>query len=236
MLSLDRSIEEAKVSQETRVGRLILVPALITLGVTLLRLVGELANWSPRFFSRDAGGGAAVVGIAWLVPFFGAWFGWQLARAGSRPSSYGRAVGLTLLGFALIPAAGFGASAMGIPQASLTTLWIFVVAALLGIFVAMQAWPALGRTLLAYGLAARIPVVIVMLVDRVNIASGTTTMHALDGRLLGSFTLAAPCDAALVDDSRVMHGVTAVHPVDPSRPAWRDVLVVTYRAQPPAAP
>jgi hypothetical protein len=164
VLSLDRSIEEAKVSQETRVGRLILVPALITLGVTLLRLVGELANWSPRFFSRDAGGGAAVVGIAWLVPFFGAWFGWQLARAGSRPSSYGRAVGLTLLGFALIPAAGFGASAMGIPQASLTTLWIFVVAALLGIFVAMQAWPALGRTLLAYGLAARIPVVIVMLV------------------------------------------------------------------------
>ena len=71
--------------------------------------------------------------------------------------------------------------------------------------------------------------VIVMLVDRVNIASGTTTMHAPDGRLLGSFTLASPCDAALVDDHRVMHGVTAVQPVDPSRPAWRDVLVVTYK-------
>ena len=71
--------------------------------------------------------------------------------------------------------------------------------------------------------------VIVMLVARVNIASGTTTMHAPDGRELGAFTLAAPCDAALVDDSRVMHGVTPVHPVDPSRPAWRDVLVVTYR-------
>ena len=71
--------------------------------------------------------------------------------------------------------------------------------------------------------------VIVMLVDRVNIASGTTTMHAPDGRLLGSFTLAVPCDAALVDDSRVMHGVTPVHPLDPSRPAWRDVLVITYR-------
>ena len=77
--------------------------------------------------------------------------------------------------------------------------------------------------------------VTVMLVDRVNIASGTTTMHALDGRALGSFTLAIPCDAALVDDARVMHGVTAVHPVDPSRPAWRDVLVVTYRAKPPGA-
>ena len=71
--------------------------------------------------------------------------------------------------------------------------------------------------------------VIVMLVDRVNIASGTTTMHAPDGRTLGSFTLVAPCDAALVDDARVMHGVTPVHPVDASRPAWRDVLVVTYR-------
>ena len=71
--------------------------------------------------------------------------------------------------------------------------------------------------------------VTVMLVDRVNIASGTTTMHAPDGRSLGSFTLTQPCDAALLDDRRVMHGVTAVQPVDPSRPAWRDVLVVTYR-------
>jgi hypothetical protein len=71
--------------------------------------------------------------------------------------------------------------------------------------------------------------VTVMLVNRANIASGTTTMHAPDGSLLGSFTLAQPCDAALVDDTRVMHGVTAVQPVDPARPAWRDVLVVTYR-------
>ena len=71
--------------------------------------------------------------------------------------------------------------------------------------------------------------VTVMLVERVNIESGTTTVHALDGRELGSFTLTAPCDAALVDDSRVMHGVTPVRPLDPARPAWRDVLVVTYR-------
>ena len=75
--------------------------------------------------------------------------------------------------------------------------------------------------------------VTVMLVDRVNIESGTTTMHAPDGRELGSFTLATPCDAALVDDNRVKHGVTPVRPLDPSRPAWRDVLVVTYRAKAP---
>ena len=72
--------------------------------------------------------------------------------------------------------------------------------------------------------------VLVLLVDRVNIESGTTTVHALDGTQLGSFTLAAPLDAALVDDTRVKHGVTAVRPLDPARPAYRDVLVVTLRA------
>ena len=37
---------------QTPVGRLILVPALLTLGVTLLRLAGELMNGSPVLFSR----------------------------------------------------------------------------------------------------------------------------------------------------------------------------------------
>lgn len=71
---------------------------------------------------------------------------------------------------------------------------------------------------------------LVLMVRRVNIASGTTTVHAPDGRALGSFTLEAPFDAALVDDNRVMHGVTAVHPFDAGQPAFRDVLVVTMRA------
>src|SRR5512142_3187783 len=81
-------------------GKLVLVPAVITLGVTLLRLFGELQGWSPRLFSREAGGGGALVGISWLVPVFGAWFGWRIARAGSVPR-FGRALGLTLLGLAL---------------------------------------------------------------------------------------------------------------------------------------
>jgi hypothetical protein len=71
--------------------------------------------------------------------------------------------------------------------------------------------------------------VLVLLVNRVNIASGTTTVHDLDGRLLGSFTLTDPLDSALVHDTRVKHGVTDVRPIDPSRPAYRDVLVVTLR-------
>lgn len=71
--------------------------------------------------------------------------------------------------------------------------------------------------------------VLVLLVDRENIESGTTTIHAPDGTLLGSFTLTHPLDAALVDDARVFHGVTPVTPRDASRPAHRDVLVVTFR-------
>ena len=71
--------------------------------------------------------------------------------------------------------------------------------------------------------------VLVLLVNRVNIESGTTTVHAPDGRLLGSFTLTHALDSAWVDDERVMHGVTAVRPIDPARAAHRDVLVVTLR-------
>jgi hypothetical protein len=74
--------------------------------------------------------------------------------------------------------------------------------------------------------------VLVLLVRRENVAQGTTTVHDLSRRELGAFTLTAPLDAALVDDARVMHGVTPVVPLDPSRPAYRDVLVATYRALP----
>jgi hypothetical protein len=73
--------------------------------------------------------------------------------------------------------------------------------------------------------------VLVLLISRRNIASGTTTIHALDRRELGSFTLTRPFDAALVDDRRVFHGVTPVEPLDPASPAHRDVLVVTFRKE-----
>jgi hypothetical protein len=71
--------------------------------------------------------------------------------------------------------------------------------------------------------------VLVLLIRRQNIARGTTTIHDLARNALGSFTLADPFDAALVHDARVYHGVTAVEPIDPAMPAFRDVLVVTFR-------
>lgn len=39
---------------------------------------------------------------------------------------------------------------------------MFSVASVLGALAALAAWPSLGKTLLAYGLAARIPVALVM--------------------------------------------------------------------------
>jgi hypothetical protein len=56
-----------------------------------------------------------------------------------------------------------------------------------------------------------------------------TARHGPDNTFLGSFTLTDPLDAALVDDARVFHGVTPVEPVDATQPAYRDVLVVTFK-------
>jgi hypothetical protein len=71
--------------------------------------------------------------------------------------------------------------------------------------------------------------VLVLMVNRTNILSGTTTICDLEKRSLGSFTLTTPFDAAIVDDKRVFHGVTPVEPIDANAPAYRDVLVVTFR-------
>lgn len=70
--------------------------------------------------------------------------------------------------------------------------------------------------------------VLVMMVKRANISSGTTTMHDLEQRKLDSFTLTAPLDCAIVNDKRCMHGVTEVRQLDPNQVAYRDVLVVTF--------
>jgi hypothetical protein len=71
--------------------------------------------------------------------------------------------------------------------------------------------------------------VLVLLIARENVASGMTSIHDLARRNIGNFTLTHPLDAAFVDDSRVYHGVTPVEPLDASRPAYRDVLVATFR-------
>jgi hypothetical protein len=89
-------------------GKLILVPALVTLAITLLRLGGEFMDLPSWLASRKAGGAGALLGISWLPPILGVYFAYKLAT----------------------------------PPGTL--------------------WKDLFKTLILYGLAARIPVIIIM--------------------------------------------------------------------------
>ena len=143
------------------IGRLILVPALITLAVTLVRLAGELSQWSPTLFNREPGGPGALVGIVWLIPVFGIYFALRLLRAGAGPVGVGRALAWAGLAFVLNSSLGFGSFAL-FPNAPIGQLAIFTATSWLAIALARPAWPALWNVLLAYALAARIPVLVVM--------------------------------------------------------------------------
>lgn len=142
------------------VGQLVLVPSLITLAVTALRLYGELQNWSSSLFNRDAGGGGSLIGIVWLIFVFGVYFAVRLARAGEQPDSLGRAFGWPLLGFAINTI--LFVAAVNLFPSPLIQLAVFSVGSWVAVFVARRGWPEMWRVLLAYGFLARIPVLVVM--------------------------------------------------------------------------
>src|SRR5262245_49407568 len=87
---------------ELSIPRLICLPSAITLAVTVLRLVGELGDWSKTWFNPEPGGFLAVVGIVWLVPIFGVYFALKLSSAGQGPPSAGHAIGHAVLGAILL--------------------------------------------------------------------------------------------------------------------------------------
>lgn len=142
-------------------------PVAISVGMTLLRLVGELAHWSERWFTTDTqgvvpSGVSWLFGITWLAAPFGAWFAWKLAAAGSPPPPAGRTLGLSVAAVVVL----YGGLRflvdlfpLGFPRV-LVVIW-GIAAAAAG--VAFLAWPALARVLLAYGLLSRAAVALVML-------------------------------------------------------------------------
>jgi hypothetical protein len=140
--------------------RMILWPALVTLAVTLLRLTGELQGWSKALFNPAAGGGGALVGISWLPILFGPYFAWRLAREGKSPQSAWKVAGLALLGYAITIAAFAGVQALKPGAAGILAAFLLALALA---FLPWKAWPELAKTQFAYALAARIPVVVVML-------------------------------------------------------------------------
>jgi hypothetical protein len=142
-------------------------PLVISIAITVLRLAGELLGWSGDWFSKATGGIVPsgwtwLVGITWLPVLFGPWFARGLRRGGEEPPSGLKVLGLALAGvaFALV-----GLRALA-PALSLHfPHFLIVVWAVMAAAAALQVlgWPALFRVLLAYGLASRLVVALVML-------------------------------------------------------------------------
>lgn len=142
------------------IPQLIFIPSVITLAITILRLVGELQHWPTSLFNPAAGGGGSIVGITWLVPIFGVYFAIKLSAAGQGPASVGKAIGYSLLGFAVAFAGGFIGFAPTFQFPGKIAVGLALIAA--GGVIPFFAWPALWKVLTAYGYAARIPVAILM--------------------------------------------------------------------------
>jgi hypothetical protein len=147
----------------TNITQLILIPSVITLALTLLRLVGELQHWPTVLFNRSAGGGGAIIGITWLAFVFGAYFALKLSGAGEAPASAGRALGFAILGLVLV----FGGTVFIAPAEATHIsfpgkLIVGLVLMLCGAALPFLSWSALAKVLIAYGYAARIPVLIIM--------------------------------------------------------------------------
>lgn len=148
-------------STQVSTAKLILIPSVVTLAITILRLVGELQHWSSRWFSATPYGTGSLVGITWLAPVFGIYFALKISRAGQRPKSLMRAIGLAVVAVGILLVTvmmGFKLAQKNF-LALLIVWWAFAV-----IVAALQyaGWPALFKSLFVYALAARVPVTAIM--------------------------------------------------------------------------
>jgi len=151
---------------------LVRIPAVITLVVTVLRLVGELAGWNDSLFSNIAPNAEewkpGWVGISWLMPIFGFWFGFRLRRSTAEPERRGRALLLILIAIGVLAGGMWGLIELGLvtmpgadnagePSGLGFMLAVFLIAIVIG----LAAWWRLGRVMLLYAILARIPVIVV---------------------------------------------------------------------------
>jgi hypothetical protein len=134
------------------------IPAFVSLGVTLLRLVGELRDWPKPLVNNDVCG-KAILGVVWLVPIFGIYFAVKLFHAGHAPQRFARPMLLAVSALALKLAGTFVMESQEmtyIPRLSTN----FIVT-LIGLVLSAKAWPSLSKALLVYGYLSRIPIAIV---------------------------------------------------------------------------
>lgn len=149
----------SEVSQPPSISRAVFIAALISLLVTAIRLYGEQHDWAPVLFSKEPGGGLALISISWLVLPFGFWFGRRLAQNGHRPASTRKALLLPLVGVGIF-AAGVTAAVQLITDWQAQGIAINVSAVLAGA-VGLIAWRRAWFVCVCYGILARIPVILV---------------------------------------------------------------------------
>ncbi|MEK9848863.1 MAG: 2OG-Fe dioxygenase family protein [Rhodospirillaceae bacterium] len=71
--------------------------------------------------------------------------------------------------------------------------------------------------------------VCVVLIKRVNVDSGVTEIFDTESKERSSFILEEAFDTVFLDDHRAYHGVTPITRIEQGKPAYRDILVVTFR-------
>jgi hypothetical protein len=66
------------------------------------------------------------------------------------------------------------------------------------------------------------------LVRRHNITGGVSTIYNLERQPIQSYTLLEPLDSLILEDPRIMHGVTPVYPADAQTVGTRDMLGLDF--------
>jgi hypothetical protein len=74
------------------------------------------------------------------------------------------------------------------------------------------------------------------LVRRHNIKGGVSTIYDLERQPIQSYTLLEPLDSLILEDSRIMHGVTAVYPADGRTEGTRDLIGLDFIYSPNLRP
>ncbi|MEU6169609.1 2OG-Fe dioxygenase family protein [Streptomyces tanashiensis] len=70
------------------------------------------------------------------------------------------------------------------------------------------------------------------LMDRVNTRGGDSRVHSETGDVIAEFRLEDPLDTMFWSDRDVLHSVSPTAPVDPGRPATRDILILGFTCSP----
>jgi hypothetical protein len=74
------------------------------------------------------------------------------------------------------------------------------------------------------------------LIRRRNVDGAESTIYDLEKRSIRRLTLLEPLDSMILEDPRIMHGVTPVRPADGRTPATRDILGLDFLYRPGPEP